>query len=114
MGIRIRRDTNEDVAGSEESRGFYSASIDGAKLDVEYRSRLDVSGLMAARGYYFDREYVKGLEPAEKIIYDGRVIVNTPPGLGDFSKLLPVYQQVIPQPVRITNLYEYTNNSLFF
>jgi len=97
LGIRIRRDTNETVAGANQSRGFYSATgVKGAKLSVEYRSRLDVAGLMAGRGYNFDREYVKGLEPAEKIVYDGRVMVNTPPGLGDFSKLLPVYQQVIP------------------
>lgn len=63
---------------------------------------LEISGLLFARQFNFEREYTgtqpmpDAAAPAENIIYDGRIIANTPPGLGDFAELLPQFQQVIP------------------
>jgi cysteine-rich repeat protein len=58
--------------------------------------RLVFSGLVMARKYYFDREYFDPnetpLQGSEVIIYDGRLLANTPPGLGDFAKALPIWR----------------------
>lgn len=60
------------------------------------RKQLTISGLLVARHFTFERQFVNQLQPAEKVIYDGRVIANTPPGLEDFTNALPTYQQVVP------------------
>lgn len=58
--------------------------------------QLTINGLLFARDYEFQRTYIGDPqkratfpEPAEKIRYDGRFILNTPPALKDFSKILP-------------------------
>lgn len=62
-------------------------------------SQLVVYGLMMARKFDLNRNY-EGLgngptsgedEPSELIIYDGRIVANTPPGFQDFSSLLPTF-----------------------
>jgi hypothetical protein len=95
MVLRLRRgnDTVETTAGDGEYRGLKEGT---GNLVVNYRLPLQVSGLFVAKGYSFDRKYSKDLAPSEQIVYDGRVVANTPPGLSDFTKALPVYQQVIP------------------
>lgn len=60
-------------------------------------NRLNVSGLMMARKFYFDRSFVDNatqavVQGSELIIYDGRLLGNTPPGLQDFSKALPIWR----------------------
>jgi hypothetical protein len=55
---------------------------------------LEISGLIMARQFDFGRENVgttSQAAAAEKIIYDGRILANTPPGLGDLSKILPTF-----------------------
>lgn len=58
-------------------------------------SQLVVYGLMMGQGFHFQRTY-KGVigddQPAEFIYYDGRVLVNTPPGLRDFASTLPIFE----------------------
>jgi cysteine-rich repeat protein len=60
--------------------------------------RLTVSGLMMARKFYFMRilnDSYKNESPkqgSELIIYDGRLLANIPPGLGDFATALPVWR----------------------
>lgn len=51
-----------------------------------------VNGLVIARKFNFARTYLSSNRPAESIIYDGRLLANTPPGLGDFAKALPVWR----------------------
>lgn len=62
-------------------------------------SQLVVYGSMMARKFDLNRNY-EGLgegstsgedEPSELIIYDGRIVANTPPGFQDFSSLLPEF-----------------------
>ncbi len=53
---------------------------------------LRISGLVMARSFKFERTHTgtdEAPEPSEEIIYDGRLSVNPPPGLADFSKILP-------------------------
>ncbi|MFA6322493.1 MAG: hypothetical protein WCX71_03360 [Candidatus Buchananbacteria bacterium] len=53
-----------------------------------------VNGLIMARKFNFARTFAPptGLEASEGVIYDGRLLANTPPGLGDFAKSLPVWR----------------------
>lgn len=58
--------------------------------------QLVVNGLIMAKEFQFQRFYKAAGEPAEKIIYDGRVLVNTPPGLTDVANGLPVWREALP------------------
>ncbi|MBU0731878.1 hypothetical protein KKC88_03305 [Patescibacteria group bacterium] len=63
---------------------------------------LVVSGIMVAHEFAFQRTAVEEYEnpvPSEKIIYDGRLLANTPPGLGDFAKTLPRLSELAPHEV---------------
>ncbi len=57
-------------------------------------NQLKVSGLMMGRKFFFKRQYqsMPNIEGSEVITNDGRLLVNTPPGLGDFAKALPNWQ----------------------
>ena len=59
---------------------------------------LEVSGLMIARQFYFQRQYLSALRGAERIIYDGRILANIPPGLEDFAGALPIWREGIFTP----------------
>lgn len=56
------------------------------------QNSLTVSGLMMARKFKLERTYKNQLEGSEVIIYDGRLLANTPPGLVDFAKALPIWR----------------------
>jgi len=68
----------------------------------EGQKSLAVSGLIIAHELILQRSGIgtlEKIEPAEKVFYDGRVIVNTPPGLSDFAAALPVIREVAPVEV---------------
>lgn len=102
LSLRLRRgsdsvEASEGVNEVRSIRGYYELGSESLSfLEVDYLLPLQVNGLFIAKGYNFDRKYTRELEPAEKIIYDGRVVANTPPGLVDFTKALPLYMRVIP------------------
>ncbi len=58
---------------------------------------LNMSGILMARKLFLQRQYsdVVGT-PAEQILYDGRMMVNPPPGFKDFIKELPVFSEATP------------------
>ncbi len=62
-------------------------------------NRLTVSGLAMARKFSLDRTYTEqyagSSEGSEVVIYDGRLLANTPPGLSDFAKALPIWRSTI-------------------
>ncbi|HNV97250.1 MAG TPA: hypothetical protein PKL13_02950 [bacterium] len=59
--------------------------------------QLIVHGQFLAKNFQFQRKYKSDFrEPAELIIYDGRNIINPPPGLGDAIKSLPRWDQIAP------------------
>ena len=61
--------------------------------------RLTVNGLMMARKFNLNRTYTAKYEVpvqgSEVILYDGRLLANTPPGLGDFAAALPIWRSGI-------------------
>jgi len=57
---------------------------------------LKVKGLLMAKQFRFARQYANVLEGSEVIINDGRLSVNTPPGLADLTKALPVFRPSAP------------------
>jgi hypothetical protein len=95
LSLRLRRGS-DSVEESEGVNEYRSISQLQSKLEVDYLLPLQVNGLFVAKGYNFDRKYTRDLAPAEKILYDGRVVANTPPGLSDFTKALPLYMRVTP------------------
>jgi len=56
---------------------------------------LTVSGLMFARSYDLRRTFAEVTQGSERIIYDGRLIANPPPGLEGFSEGLPVIRDFL-------------------
>lgn len=83
---------------SELSGVFYADGPDpGVQMHGkdQYSSNvpLTVHGLMIARKFIFSRDYRSFDQGSERIIYDGRAVVNPPPGFGDVSKLLPQFTQ---------------------
>lgn len=76
---------------------IYYSVISEMPLVNSCQNRLTVSGLMMARKFYLEREFAeddpyKAEQGSEVIIYDGRLLANTPPGLGDFAKALPIWR----------------------
>jgi hypothetical protein len=65
---------------------FFTGGEDAAK-------QLTVNGLVMARKFVLQRKYVRTGEPSEKFVFDGRSIVNPPPGLGDLIKGLPIWRE---------------------
>ena len=57
---------------------------------------LVVSGVVIAKAFRFEREY-SGSQPSEQIVYDGRIVANTPPGMSDFVQALPKLFEGLPQ-----------------
>lgn len=60
-------------------------------------NRLTVNGMMIGRKFYFEREFAPGdtevqTQGSEIIIYDGRLLANTPPGTEDFAQSLPIWR----------------------
>lgn len=53
-------------------------------------SQLTVRGVIAAKAYDFRRVYASSAQGSERILYDGRLMANTPPGLRSFSEGLPL------------------------
>ena len=49
-----------------------------------------------ARKFNFERQYANFEVGSEVIVYDGRIIANTPPGMEDITKALPVWRLGIP------------------
>lgn len=75
---------------------FYAENkiFTGAAANPAKEKSLTVRGLLIARGFEFERNYadLATNEPAERVIYDGRVIGNPPPGFVDLSQALPSWE----------------------
>jgi len=63
----------------------------GTTGDPKTEAPLKVNGVVVAKQFNFQRNYQGGVgQPSEQIVNDGRIIVNTPPGMNDFVASLPV------------------------
>ena len=90
-----------NVVGSYLVLGPWSGrSVTGIEImnSVE-ETPFQAQGLFIAGTFKFGRTYRGTLldpQPAEQIIYDGRVVANPPPGFRDFSKVLPKIRETVP------------------
>lgn len=86
----------EHLVGTFVTTGKFKTGTNIGGLDKQ----LTVRGLVAAREFSLQRRYVnlQTKEGAEVFIYDGRAVLNPPPGLTDFVKGLPQFRAVAPGP----------------
>lgn len=66
---------------------FYSVDPQGTDTA---RQPLTVLGLVIARAFDFRRAYADAAQGSERILYDGRLVANPPPGFQGFNDGLPV------------------------
>jgi len=57
---------------------------------------LTVRGLMLAKKFNFERLWQSAERGSEQVIYDGRVLANTPPGMADLMSALPIWREAAP------------------
>ena len=57
---------------------------------------LTVRGLMLAKKFNFQRLWQSAQRGSEQVIYDGRVLANTPPGMADLMSALPIWREAAP------------------
>ena len=88
-------DTAATTVGPERCGQIFSCydPATGRQSGAACAAQLKVSGLMMSRKFFFDRSFQSKTEGAEIIIYDGRLLTNTPPGLEDFAQALPRFGQ---------------------
>lgn len=88
-----------DGVSSCEISGYFDEAQDfpqyqkngcGVFFSGESAQPLTVFGLIMARAFDFRRTFAELTQGAERIIYDGRLIANPPPGLKGFVEKLPV------------------------
>lgn len=85
-----------NIAGlfySEGAAGITTGTTGAKETDVA----LIAKGLLIAKKITLQRLFIKAdNSPSEQIIFDGRAIVNPPPGLADMVKGLPTLREVSP------------------
>jgi len=52
---------------------------------------LAVNGLVMAKNFSFGRTFLNGWQPAEKFVYDPKLVLNPPPGLQETTSVLPSF-----------------------
>ena len=77
-------------SGSSADYPKYIANGCGVFFSNESPNQLVTLGLIIARAFDFRRTYSKLIQGSERIIYDGRLIANPPPGLKALAENLPV------------------------
>lgn len=93
--VNVSKDVSS-IVGSYLVNGTFTDSPPGSGGGD---TQLTVNGMIAARRFALLRQFRGTLEnpqPSEKIIFDGRILANTPPGFEDLSKVLPVIRDVAP------------------
>ncbi len=80
-----------------ENKIWSSATYSGGVISgVSSPTLLDVTGLMVSKNFAFNRTVGSYLRGAEVVIDDGRAIANTPPGMEDLVKGLPIWSATAP------------------
>ena len=83
----------EDAVGAFYVEGEVKTGTTGdRRTDVP----LTIRGLMLAKKFTFERLWRSAERGSEQVIYDGRALANTPPGMADLVKALPVWREAAP------------------
>jgi hypothetical protein len=81
---------------------FYAGGQGGlytvAPPDTDSPYELTVRGLVMARQFHLSRAFRSDDRGSEQFIYDGRALLNPPPGYQDLTKSLPIYGLAPPLP----------------
>ncbi|MFA5358966.1 MAG: right-handed parallel beta-helix repeat-containing protein [Patescibacteria group bacterium] len=81
----------QNLAGAYYAEGTVDTCYNGSSASCS-DNRLVVNGLLAANQFNFKRTYSdSGNNPAEEVNYDGRILINTPPGMDSLIKGLPLW-----------------------
>lgn len=83
----------ENFVGAFYAEGELTTGTTG---DWRTDKPLTVRGLILARKFKFQRSWQSAQRGSEQVIYDGRVLANTPPGMVDLIKALPVWREAAP------------------
>ena len=59
---------------------------------------LTVYGVAIARQFHLSRSFKSVTQGSERFIYDGRAVVNPPPGFGDITRALPLFTDTPAAP----------------
>lgn len=89
----------ENLAGAYIALGKSDGTLGALSTGLSETQSLAVSGLLMARAFHFQRQFIGTFdapEPAEAVIYDGRLHANVPPGLEDFTAGFPILKDVTP------------------
>jgi hypothetical protein len=68
----------------------------GTSGDWRTDKPLTVRGLILAHKFAFQRLFHSAQRGSEQVIYDGRVLANTPPGMTDLVRTLPTWREAAP------------------
>ena len=83
----------QNLVGAFYAEGKISTGTTGnSRTDVP----LTVHGLMLAKEFNFERLWRAPARGSEQVIYDGRALANTPPGMTDLISALPVWREAAP------------------
>lgn len=83
----------ENLAGAFYAEGeVKTGTTNDRRTDVP----LTVRGLILAKKFTFERLWQSAERGSEQVIYDGRAIANTPPGMADLVRALPVWRETAP------------------
>jgi hypothetical protein len=87
-----------DPGVSEIVGAFYAEGEirTGSSGSVTADEPLLVRGVLIAQRFIFERLAGSAAAGAERIISDGRVLANTPPGFGDLLRTLPTIRATAP------------------
>ena len=86
----------DHVVGAFYVLGNEHGSTGVFTTEAAYKKQFVLYGLVMAREFLLQRTYLGSdsiYEPAELFYYDSRVLLNTPPGLRDFTSTLPTIEQ---------------------
>lgn len=79
----------QKVSGAYFAEGIFSTGSIKTSNPALSDVNLKIYGILVAQQFKLQRNNDNPSEPAEEIIFDGRAVVNPPPGMQDTSKSLP-------------------------
>lgn len=81
---------NGDACDDNQEYPHYTQNGYGIFFSGQSQRSLTIFGMVAAKAFDFGRVFADPFRGSEKIIYDGRLIANPPPGLKGFVEGLPI------------------------